>query len=115
MKIYEFVTKLDSDDKKIDFDLTDDLIFFMRSDPEFYRTKYYPYVNKFVSKCKNKETPGAVFFKSLVKDGYKTYKEKFQVEALEEKLSIDMLKEICTKIHKEELDDYKKEQSRNKD
>ena len=111
MRLYEFATTLDSDKKKLDFDLADDLTFFMRNDPSFYRTSYFPLVSKFTNRCRKDSTPGPAFFKNIVTDAYKKYKEKFQVEALEEELSIDMLKEICTKIHKEEFEDFKKEQT----
>jgi hypothetical protein len=115
MRLYEFTANLDQDKKELDFDLADDLIFFMRNDPSFYRTSYFPLVSKFTNRCSKDSTPGPVFFKDIVTDAYKQYKEKFQVEALEEELSIDMLKEICTKIHKEEFEDFKKEQENKKD
>jgi hypothetical protein len=114
MRLYEF-TNLDSVEKKLDYDLADDLSFFMRNDPEFYRKKYFPLVSKFKGKCKCNDTPKPVFFKRIVLDAYKVYKDKFQVESLTDELSIDHLKEICTKLHKEELEDYKKEQNHKKE
>jgi hypothetical protein len=115
MRLYEFTRELGSDERKLDFDLSDDLVFYMRSDPEFYRTKYFPLVSKFSSICNKNSAPGPVFFQDIVTDAYSKYKEKFQLKELEDKLSVDMLKEICTKIHKEEFEDFKKEQERKKD
>jgi hypothetical protein len=114
MRLCEFATELTSDKKTLDFDLVDDLIFFMRNDSSFYRTSYFPLVSKFANKCSRNNTPSPAFFKNVVINAYNVYKDQYQVEGLRDSLSIDMLKEICNKLHIEELEDYKKDHFRRK-
>ncbi len=48
MKIFELYNP---NMKREEFDLNDDLIFFMRNDPQFYRGEYHPFLQKFKRHC----------------------------------------------------------------
>jgi hypothetical protein len=101
MKINEFV-----DPKNFhaeEYDLHDDLKFFMNNDPDFYRKHYYPTILK-MKICHGR---GDEFtsnkFMPIVKEAFKLYKTKFPVKNLNASIKEEDLNEICTKIHDEEL------------
>lgn len=110
MRIFEFFGE-NPEKKEVDFDLHDDLAFFMQNDPEFYRKDYFPFLDKFHSSCKKGNELSPAIFKNVVLRGYNDYKKKFPVEGLENSLSMEDLKEVCTKMYKEELDNFKNEQT----
>ena len=93
--------------EKLDFDLVDDLMFFMKASPAFYRKHFYPTIEKFHSRCKNNQVPDASFFKPLVSSAYKVYVNKYNLNELDDELPVDMLKEICLKLKHAELQSFK--------
>lgn len=101
---------------KLDFDLQDDLIFFMNNDPEFYRTEYYPFLNRFKHHCKLGRTVTPQAFEGLVKKAYENYKTKFPLPELEEQLNEREIEEVCEKIQTQEntnfQDELKKKQEK---
>ena len=46
MRIDELATPQET---KLNFDIVDDAVVFMRNDPQFYRKKYYPTVSKWLT------------------------------------------------------------------
>ncbi len=104
--------------KREDFDLGDDLTFFMRNDPKFYRQDYYPFLQKFNRHCDAGRTVTAKAFIPIVKHAFECYKNSFPVEGMEENLSEQDLEEICDKLQSEETKFYheeKEKQSEKKD
>lgn len=90
-----------------DYDLHDDLQFFMNNDPEFYRKHYYPAVIK-LKICKDRGTDfDSEKFAPLVIEAYKIYKNKFPVKNLSKSLNDEELKEISAKIYETELQNIK--------
>ncbi len=86
-----------------EYDLHDDLHFFMNNDPEFYRKHYYPTLIKMkICKDRGDEFESAKLI-PLVKEAYKIYKTKFPVKQLESSLDKNTLEEICSKIYETEL------------
>lgn len=90
--------------KELGYDLKDDLICFMRNDPEFYRKQYFPILNKFESYVKDGRSVSPRAFESLVNKAYECYKNKFPVEGLDAKLDEEMCQEVCNEIHKSETE-----------
>lgn len=89
--------------QKLDFDLHDDLMFFMNNDPEFYRQDYYPFLHKFRNHCNAGRSVTPKAFGGMVKLAYETYKNKFQIPELQETLDERELEEICEKLQALEL------------
>jgi hypothetical protein len=108
MKIFELFNP--EKIKKEDFDLKDDLIFYMNNQPEFYRKHYFPTMCRF-KECydKNIKVNPAAFGK-LVEKAYKMYYQEFPVKDLNENLGKDIFEEICAEIHSMELENVKKGQ-----
>ena len=92
-----------------DFDLIDDLIYFINNDPEFYRTRFYPIVTKFENKIKNDKSLDHTYFSNIVKQAYSWYIDKFKLVDLPEELDPDTLDDICKKIKKQQIESYQKE------
>ncbi len=92
--------------KRDDFDLQDDLIFFMRNDPQFYRQDYHPFLQKFNRHCDAGRKVGTKAFIPIVNRAFECYQTSFPVEGLESKLSERDLEEICEKLQVEETKFY---------
>jgi hypothetical protein len=105
MKVFEIFSQ-NIEDKKIDFDLADDVIYFMNNDPEFYRKEYFPFLTKFQHHCDagRQVTPKAFF--PVVKRAVENYKLKFPMNELEEALNDGQITEICEKLQTQELANY---------
>lgn len=94
---------------KLDFDLHDDLVFFMNNDPEFYRQEYYPFLNKFKHHCHAGRTVTPKAFVNVVKKAYESYRNKFPLPSLGEKLEDQELEEICEKLQTQENKNFEDE------
>ena len=88
---------------KLDFDLHDDLMFYMNNDPEFYRKDYYPFLNKFRSHCDAGRSVTPKAFVTIVKKAYEGYKQKFDLPELDESLTDEEVGEICGKLQAHEI------------
>lgn len=104
---------------KLEFDLHDDLMFFMNNDPSFYRQHYYPFVNKFRRHCEAGRSVRPKAFVSIVKKAYEDYKQKFELPDLDETLEENDIREICEKLQTQEVRHYddeknKKQESKHK-
>jgi len=94
-----------ADNYKIeDYDLKDDLIFFMNNEPEFYRKTYYPTMCTFKEHYSKGRKVNPLAFKGLVEKAYAEYSKEFPIEGLEKNISKEMCEEVCTEIHKIELE-----------
>jgi hypothetical protein len=109
MKIFELYNP---NIKREDFDLSDDLIFFMRNDPGFFRQEYHPFLNKFNRHCDAGRKVSTKAFIPIVKQAFDHYKNSFPVEGLEEQLSERDLEEICEKLLSEETTFYHEEKKK---
>lgn len=109
MRIYELYNP---NLKREDFDLTDDLVFFMRNDPGFYRQQYDPFLQKFNRHCDAGRSVSAKAFIPIVKKAFESYKNSFPVEGMEQHLSNEDLEEICNKLQGEEANFYHEEKKK---
>jgi hypothetical protein len=110
MKIFELYNP---NVKREDFDLVEDLAFFMRNDPQFYRQDYFPFLQKFNRHCDAGRTVTAKAFIPIVKRAFNAYQTSFPVEGLESSLSDNDLEEICERLQSEEAKFYHEEKQKN--
>lgn len=105
MKILE-VINLDSFNAE-EYDIVEDLMFFMNNDPVFYRHEYYPSVLKFRDCKKSGIDFESSKFKTVVEKAYKAYYQKFPIKNLKQSLENEMIDEVCSKIYESELENIK--------
>jgi len=98
--------------EEIDYDLHDDLIYFMNADPEFYRKNYFPVQSRFQNYCDAGKDVNPLAFKKIIVKAYESYKQKFPLPQLEESLDDEQLREICEKLHNQELESFKSAQKK---
>lgn len=93
-----------SDKKDQDFDLADDLVFYMNNDPDFYRKRYFPVMLKYSKYCSTGRRVSPRGFEPLVVDAYESYRARFQTEELKlpSKLEKEVCEKICSYIHEQE-------------
>lgn len=76
MKILEFHHSND----KMNFDVVDDAIVFMRNDPMFYRQEYYPRMCKLADRHRaGKKTDPVKLFSPMVEKGCDMYTKKYNL------------------------------------
>ncbi len=68
----DFVTK-DESGEKINYDLIEDLTFFMNNDDDAYRRHLFPSIAKCVDSLKSKKEVSNSFFESAVEKSYAEY------------------------------------------
>lgn len=77
MKIDEFTTRQDS---KLNFNVVEDAVIFMRNDPVFYRKHYFPTIAKMADLFrKKKEINTTSVLGSMVDSGLNSYCKKFKI------------------------------------
>lgn len=91
----------DEGNKELDFDLTDDLIFFMNNNDEAYRRHLHPIVAKCMNRLKSKKSVKPSIFEPAIIECYKMYKEEFPIRELPQSLDEKLCNEVCDKIHEE--------------
>jgi hypothetical protein len=91
----------DSGKKEIDFDLSDDLVFFMNNNDEAYRRHLYPKIVECIKKIKSKKTIKPDIFQSIINECYKMYLQEFPIRELPSSLNEKICNEICDKLHEE--------------
>lgn len=96
----DFVKSTDNG-REIDFDLKDDLIYFMNNDDNVYRRHFHPAIATCVDKLNEngKVSPG--IFKSAVEKSYEAYTSKFPIRELPLQLDLETCKDICKTIYEE--------------
>lgn len=105
MKITELVNpeKFNTEE----YDLQDDLIFFMNNDPDFYRKHYYPSVVKMKLHHDRGQELDSSKLIPIVKHAYSEYKNKFPVKNLDKELDKSNIDDICSKILETETENIK--------
>jgi len=102
MKINEFAVQPEN---KLNFDIIDDTIVFMRNDPQFYRKAYYPAVMKLADSYTAEEINTDSILGSMVDQGMNTYCKKFNVaKSPAEIFTLEDRNAIISRIAEEELD-----------
>lgn len=96
--------KRDKDGHEIDFDLVEDLTFFMNNDDDTYRRHLYPSVAKCMSIAKTKKAINPIVFKTAALEGYKNYLKQYPIRELPDQLDNKLCEKVCEKL----VDDFKK-------
>jgi len=106
MKIFEIFGPADDSAFKPDFDVKDDLKFFMHNDPDFYRGDYYPFIINFKHGISNGKKYSPRVFKDLVQNAYECYKDKFNVPNLPTELDDQLVEELCDELFNNEQKNF---------
>jgi hypothetical protein len=114
MKIFELFNQ-SKEESGLDFDLQDDLIFFMNNDPDFYRKEFHPFLTKYNRHCDAGRQVSPKAFFPIVKKAYEEYQSKFQVEKLDADLSEDTLTGICEVLNGQCMQNYQEEKKKKND
>jgi hypothetical protein len=96
-KSEEFI-KQSEEGNEINYDLVDDLIFYLNNDDDVYRQCLLPAVHKFIDLQKKDEEPKYTIFKSAVAKGYKQYIKKYPIRELPSSLDPKVWRAVCKKL-----------------
>jgi len=99
-KDLEFV-KHSGDKREINFDLAEDLVYFMNNDDDIYRRNLYPAIMRCQDRIDLKQPTNPTLFKTAVLDSYNHYCKKFPIRELPGSLDEEVCNEICKKLHEE--------------
>lgn len=94
----DFIKKEDNR-SVLDYDLCEDLVFFMNHNDDVYRRDLYPAISQFLQQVKSNRRPSPSIFAPAVISGYNKYIEEFPIKELPESLDKKLCDEICTKLH----------------
>jgi hypothetical protein len=97
--------KQGEDGTGINYDLIEDLAFFMHNNDDIYRRHLFPSVEKCLQGVKSKKTVKPEIFKLAVEESYKNYIRKYPIRQLPTSLDEEMCLEVCKKLH----DDFRKD------
>jgi hypothetical protein len=101
-KDLDFV-KQAGDKRELDYDLVEDLVYFMNHDDDVYRRHFFPTIAKCIDGEKAKRETKPNIFKPVVEKSYKLYVQKFPIRELPEDIEGKVCEEVCSKIHEEIL------------
>jgi hypothetical protein len=90
-----------------EYDVAEDLIFFMNNDPMFYRQNYYPSMLKFMDCNKSGKPFESSSLRPMVKKAYEMYFHRFPVKNLQKEIDSELLDGVCSKIYETELENIK--------
>jgi len=98
--------------REINFDLPEDLVYFMHNDDHAYRRHTHPVISHCLERINNNKKTSAEVFEPAVKECYKMYIHQFPIRELPDDLDEELTKQICDKLHEElkqhvENDKYK--------
>lgn len=93
--------------RELDYDLTEDLVFFMNNDDDVYRRTVYPSITKCINRLKANQNTTPSIFQDAVRESYKEYVQKFPIRELPEDINDKQLKEVCDKMHEEICNHHK--------
>ena len=96
-KSEEFVKQTD-DGNEIDYDLVDDLVFYLNNDDDAYRRILLPAVHKFIDRQKADEDLKYTIFKTAVSNGYKEYIKQYPIRELPDTIDAKSWRATCKKL-----------------
>jgi ribosomal protein S7 len=102
----DFVSKTEAG-REINYDLAEDLIYFMNHDDSAYRRHLYPNIAKCIDIHERKKKPASSIFKQAVEECYKQYTSEFPIRELPENIEEKLRDTICEKIRDEVIKDIK--------
>ena len=94
----KFINKAEGE---LDYDLAEDLTFFMNNDDDVYRRAVYPAVVKCAESFKQKKPCKPSVFRNAALESYRAYTEKYPIRALPDNLDEKLCNEVCELMYKE--------------
>lgn len=89
------------ENNEINYDLAEDLAFFMNNNDDIYRQHTYPAITKCLENIRNQKKTSPNIFKNAALESYKQYCAEFPIRELPSSLNEKMLGEVCKLIHDE--------------
>jgi hypothetical protein len=89
--------------RELDYDITEDIAYFMQHDNDAYRRHTHPAIMHCVDRMKRHVKPKADIFAPAIEECYKMYVKQFPIRELPHNLDEETIKQICDKIHEEVL------------
>lgn len=91
----------DGDNRKLAYDLVEDLAFFMHNNDDIYRRHLYPEIVKClkITKANGKVSPS--IFANAATESYKAYIKEYPVSHLPDELDEKTCNKVCEKLHDE--------------
>lgn len=96
-KSEDFIKQTD-DGNEINYDLVDDLVFFLNNDDDAYRRYLLPAVHKFIDRKKADENIKYTIFKTAVANGYKEYIKQYPIRELSDTIDAKIWRAVCKKL-----------------
>lgn len=93
--------KHSGDKRELDYDLVEDLMYFMNHDDDVYRRHLFPAISKLIDAADSKRKLNANIFKPAVESSYKIYINKFPIRELPDSIEDKICEELCSKMHEE--------------
>jgi hypothetical protein len=90
-----------ANEEKLDYDLVEDLVFFMNHNDDAYRRHTFPAVTKCLERIKSNQKTHPSIFKIAVLKGFKDYSTEFPDRLLPTTLDEKVCEEACKKMHEE--------------
>jgi hypothetical protein len=107
VKLVEFSSPVETD---LPFDVVDDVIVFMRNDPQFYRKSFFPAVSRVADLHREgKSIDKGKLLSSMVEQGLNEYCKKFNIAKMpDEVFNNDDRMSIIDRIFSEEMEEIQK-------
>jgi hypothetical protein len=105
-KDMDFVSQ-ESGKREINYDLAEDLVYFMQNDDEVYRRNVYPVIARCLTQVRSKSPANPNIFKTAVLDSYKKYIKEYPIRELPQDMDSTLCKETCSKMLDEVLKNFK--------
>jgi hypothetical protein len=86
----------DGETSELNFNLAEDLVFFMNNDDDTYRRHVYPSIVR----CMKGNASSSVF-SDAVKESYKNYVRQYPIRELPDEIDEKICKEACDMMHEE--------------
>lgn len=90
-----------SEKGELDYDLVEDLSYFMNHDDDTYRRHVYPNIVKCLHSLEKKKDTNPSIFKNSVVESYKQYIKQFPIRQLSDELDDKTLNNVCKKFYED--------------
>lgn len=97
----QFVKHQEDGGREVDYDLPDDLVFFMNNDDDVFRRIVYPSVSRCVDRIDANQKTNPSLFTNAVRESYKQYVKKYPIRELPDNIEEELCKETCKKMYEE--------------
>ena len=96
----DFVSNI-GDKKDINFDLVEDLVFFMNNNDDIYRRHLYPMITKCQAGLAANKPVSPNIFRSAVEESYDSYIKQYPINQLPAKLTDETCSQVCKTMYEE--------------